>query len=125
MSYDLAVWEGNPPADDREALSVHLALFDEYLEADIGELLPGNPLVKEFVTAMAERWPDSLGEDTPWSAGAPDEGSAAGPIAYLAISYSRAEEVAAYAESVAAELGLICFDINQGRLRTCPPASRR
>jgi hypothetical protein len=118
MSYDLAVWEGERPANDREAGGAHTALYDQYLEADVQ--IPPTPLIVEFVERLLRRWPEE-GEvdkdDVPWSA-LPLIMGAAGPYIYFAMAWSRAEETSAYAVQVATQLGLHCFDPQEDRLRT-------
>ncbi|MBB6079281.1 hypothetical protein [Streptomyces paradoxus] len=39
MSYDLAVWDGERPANDRTAGRVFTDLFDRYLETEVCESL--------------------------------------------------------------------------------------
>ncbi len=120
VSYDLAVWEGERPSSDEEAGAIHSALYDWYVDSD-EEFAPA-PLLVEFVNALLARWPD-LGDDdgdeeeeTPWSTG-PLIGEVCGPYMYFPMSYSRAEEASAFAASVAAKLGLVCFDPQLNQLR--------
>ncbi|MGX7676780.1 hypothetical protein [Plantactinospora sp. DSM 117369] len=56
---------------------------------------------------------------SPWSDG-PLINNASGPIIYFAMRYSMAEEVSAEAARMAAERGLVCFDVQQDRLRSAP-----
>ena len=122
MSYDLAVWESERPANDQEAGEMHSALYDQYIHADIE--IPPTPLIAEFVQRLLRRWPDldevdedeDGYEDIPWST-SPLIGEAAGPYIYFPMVYRRAEEASAYAVQVAAELGLHCYDPQLDRLR--------
>ncbi|NUW43356.1 hypothetical protein [Nonomuraea rhodomycinica] len=118
MSYDLAVWEGERPANDREAGEMHATLYDQYLEAEVK--VPPTPLIVEFVQRLLRRWPED-GEvdedDVPWAA-SPLIMGAAGPYVYVPMAWSRAEETSAYAVHVAAQLGLHYFDPQENRLRT-------
>jgi hypothetical protein len=121
VSYDLAVWEGEPPADDAVAGRVFEQLYSKYLE-DEWQTVP-TPRISAYVDALLERWVD-LDEDdeeglSPFAAG-PVREEASGPIIYFAMSYSRAEEVSAGAAQLAAERGLVCFDPRLGRLRPTP-----
>ncbi|OYP20613.1 hypothetical protein CFC35_38435 [Streptomyces sp. FBKL.4005] len=72
-----------------------------------------------YVAALLERWCD-LTEDeedtSPWSTG-PLSGEASGPLIYFPMRWSMAEEASAYAASVAESMGLVCFDVQQDRLR--------
>ncbi|TDD18479.1 hypothetical protein E1218_25980 [Kribbella turkmenica] len=58
---------------------------------------------------MAARFPDDESEDTPWAAGGPSS-NCSGPILYVAISYSRANEVEVVAKRLAQEHDLVFFD---------------
>ena len=101
MSYDLAVWDGDKPADNAMAGEVFTQLYDRYIDTD-----------EEYVAALLARWVD-LTEDeedtSPWSTG-PLIGEAAGPLIYFPMRYSMAEEASAYAAHLAASMGLVCFD---------------
>ncbi|MFE6311763.1 hypothetical protein [Streptomyces rochei] len=37
MSYDLAVWEGERPADDKTARQVFSDLYDRYIDGEVEE----------------------------------------------------------------------------------------
>jgi hypothetical protein len=116
MSYDLAVWEGDQPANDREAAAIHETLYDRYVDAE--ERTSVTPGITRFVETLVRRWPDSgehLDDDSPWSA-APLIREASGPYIYFTMSYSRVE-ASAHAAQVAREQGLICFDPQQNALR--------
>ncbi|MGW4030583.1 hypothetical protein ACWEFL_14880 [Streptomyces sp. NPDC004838] len=111
MSYDLAVWEGERPADDAAAAQCFNDLYDTYIDAD-GADVPPTEQIAAYVAALLERWPD-LTEDvddiSPWSSG-PLIGEASGPLIYFPIRWSMAEEAAVHAAAVAASMGLNCFD---------------
>jgi hypothetical protein len=121
MSYDLAVWEGERPADDAAALDQFIVLTSRYLENH--EAAPPTPAIQAFVAAMLERWVDLSselpGDDSPFAAG-PLIGEASGPIIYFALRYSAADDVSAAAARIAASHDLICFDPQQDRLRPGP-----
>lgn len=63
------------------------------------------------MAALLERWCD-LTEDeedtSPWSTD---------PLIYFPMRWSTAEEASAHAATVAESMGLICFDVQQNRLR--------
>ncbi|WP_030703245.1 MULTISPECIES: hypothetical protein [unclassified Streptomyces] len=117
MSYDLAVWEGDRPADDKTAGRVFDDLYDRYIECEVVE--PPSERIAAYVAALLERWCDLTEdeEDTPpWSTG-PLIGEATGPLIYFPMRWSMAEEASAYAADVAESMGLICFDVQHKRLR--------
>lgn len=119
MTYDLAVWEGDLPADNAAASTECGRLSGKYLDVDY---FPPTAKIKAFVADLNARWPDldDLHQDdvdeSPW-ADSPLIGNAVGPFLYFAMMYSKAEDVAVYAAERAKAHGLVCFDINQDRLR--------
>ena len=117
MSYDLAVWEGERPADDKTAARVLNDLYDRYIDGAVEE--PPSERIAAYVAALLERWCD-LTEDeedtSPWSTG-PLIGEASGPLIYFPLRWSMAEEASSYAAAVAESMGLVCFDVPQNRLR--------
>ncbi|MGA5045997.1 hypothetical protein [Streptomyces arboris] len=117
MSYDLAVWEGERPTDDKTVGRVCSELYDRYIDSQIEE--PPSERISTYVAALIERWGD-LTEDeegaSPWSTG-PLIREASGPLIYLPMRSSMAEESSAYAAAVAESMDLVCFDVQQNRLR--------
>ncbi|QZZ24921.1 hypothetical protein [Streptomyces sp. ST1015] len=117
MSYDLAVWEDERPADDKTAGRVFNDLYDRYIDSEVEE--PPSERIAAYVAALLERWCD-LTEDeeesSPWSTG-PLIGEASGPLIYFPMGWSMAEEASAYAVAVAESMGLVCFDVQENRLR--------
>jgi hypothetical protein len=110
VSYDLAVWEGERPADDETALEMFRALYEQHIEAE--ELAPPSPRIRAYAEALLKRYPDitdAAGQDSPWSSG-PLIGEAVGPLMYFPMMWSRGEEVSAWAAQLAAEHGLVCYD---------------
>ncbi|MEV6109882.1 hypothetical protein AB0M28_35030 [Streptomyces sp. NPDC051940] len=117
MSYDLAVWEGKRPADDKTAGQVFSDLYDRYIDGKADE--PPSERIAAYVHVLLERWCDITEDDedtSPWSTG-PLIGEARGPLIYFAMRWSMAEEASAYAAAVAESMGLVCFDVQQDRLR--------
>ncbi len=117
MSYDLAVWEGERPADDKTAGRVFSDLYDRYIDGEAEE--PPSERIAVYVAALLERWCDLTEDDedtSPWSTG-PLIDEASGPLIYFAMRWSMAEEASAYAAAVAESMGLVCFDVQQDRLR--------
>ncbi|MFF8534481.1 hypothetical protein ACN6K9_003397 [Streptomyces sp. SAS_267] len=117
MTYDLAVWEGEPPLDNVEAGSLYDELYERYLESD-GVAVPPSARIEAYVKALTERYPEEsqVGYKSPW-ASPPLIGEASGPMVYLLMSYRQAEEVSEYAAQVARSHGLVCFDPQSENLR--------
>jgi hypothetical protein len=118
MSYDLAVWEGERPADDAAAEREYYGLYERYVESDSSE--PPTAGIVAYVDALLRRWPDltATGDDaTPWASG-PLIGEAIGPLVYFPMVWSMADEASAFAAETAASMGLVCFDPQSGRLRS-------
>ncbi|WP_255953102.1 hypothetical protein [Streptomyces odontomachi] len=115
MSYDLAVWQGNVPSSNREAVKMHEDLYRKYL--DDGEVCPTVSAIAELLAILSDRWPDrDAGEDTPW-ASTPLSGGASGPYVYITLAWSGADVASAYIAQVANRLGLVCFDPQLKALR--------
>ncbi|MEU6424029.1 hypothetical protein [Streptomyces spiralis] len=117
MSYDLAVWEGERPADDKAAGRVFEDLYARYIDSDTDH--PPTERIAAYVAGLLERWCD-LTEDeddaSPWSTG-PLIGEARGPLIYFPMRYSMAEEASTFAASLAQSMGLVCFDPQYDKLR--------
>jgi hypothetical protein len=111
VSYDVAVWEGDVPRDDRAAAEEFERLYERYF---VESPRRAHPAIGAYVEALVEKWPED--EDGPWSAG-PLIDNASGPIVYLSMVYSQAGEVSEGAAQLAAEHGLVCFDANRSALR--------
>ena len=122
MSYDLAVWEGARPSDDRAAAAEFQRLYDHYIASN-GQIAPTSRIAG-YVTALLERYPDigtDAGADSPWST-EPLMGEACGPLVYFPMVWSRCEEVSAWAAYLAEQHQLNCYDPQREQLRT--PAAR-
>ena len=114
MSYDIAVWEGVRPATDDAAVTVYEDHYERYI---VEQTVPPTSRIQQYVAALLERWPDvEAAESSPWSDG-PLLGNASGPMVYLGIVYSRADDVSPVVADVAAEHGLVCFDPQTQHLR--------
>ncbi|MET8281522.1 hypothetical protein [Micromonospora sp. NPDC005174] len=117
MTYDLAVWEGEQPADDVEGRRIFSQFYDDYIDADHDR--PPTPRIRAYVDALLDRWIDMTEDEedvSPWSDG-PMINNASGPIIYFGMRYSMCEGVSAEAARMAADRGLICFDVQWDRLR--------
>jgi hypothetical protein len=125
MSYDLAVWEGDRPADDVAAAAEFQRLYDRYIESD--DLAQPTARVAAYVAALLDRYPDigtDAGEESPWSTG-PLMSEARGPLVYFPMVWSRCDEVSAWAAKLAEEHELNCYDPQWDQLRTPPRESWR
>ncbi|WP_198676136.1 hypothetical protein [Kribbella monticola] len=111
MSYELAVWEGDVPFDDKAAAEEFERLYERYF---VESPRRAHPVIRGYVEELVERWPE--GEGGPWVS-APLIDSASGPIVYFSMVYGRADEVSEGAAQLAAEYGLVCFDANRSTLR--------
>jgi len=118
VSYDLAVWEGDRPADDAAAAAEFRALYARFVEP--GETVEPTARIAAYVAALLDRYPDidsEAGDDSPWSS-APLLGEASGPLLYFPMVWSRCDEVSAWAAELAGQHGLNCYDPQLDRLRT-------
>ncbi|MER7807364.1 hypothetical protein [Streptomyces sp900116325] len=66
------------------------------------------PRIRAYVEALVARYRDD-DRSVVW-ASPPVIEEASGPIVYLLMSYSKAEEVSEFAAELAREHGLVCFD---------------
>ncbi|WP_460492039.1 hypothetical protein [Dactylosporangium cerinum] len=117
VSYDLAVWEGDRPANDVVAAAEFKRLYDRYM----GSAAPVEPTARiaAYVAALLARFPDigtDAGEDSPWST-APLMGEARGPLVYFPMVLGWADEVSAWAAQLAGVHGLNCYDPQLNQLR--------
>ena len=119
MSFNIAVWEGETPAGDTEALAEFQRLSAKYLDGD--DATETSPAIKAFIAAMTAEYPDIVDlpddevDDGVWSDG-PLIGNARGPFFYFGIVFSQVEDVAPFVARVALEHGLVCFDPQSGTL---------
>lgn len=114
------MWDGERPLDNHQAGSVYDELYARYLEAD-DVVVPPAPRIVAYVEALVERYPDDVDGSVVWASPPvinEASGETSGPIVYLLMSYSKAEEVSEYAASLARKHGLVCFDPQGECLRT-------
>jgi hypothetical protein len=114
VSHDLAIWESPSPADSEDALAVYAELCESYLESD--EPFEPTARIRTYVEALLQQYPDDAPTGV-W-ASIPVLDEASGPIVSLLMMHARADEVAEYAAALARDHGLICFDPQDGILRS-------
>lgn len=121
MSFNLAFWIGPAPANNEDAAKTFDALCAKYLDGGDGS--PPDPALRAFVDEITRNYPDLTELDDDhidegvWSDG-PLLNNAIGPLLYLGIVWSRAEEVTAYLVDRARVRGLRVFDPQSGSLLT-------
>jgi hypothetical protein len=116
VSYDLAIWEGDRPADGAAARDEYRQLRARYMRS---EPEPPTPPIAAFIRALLDRYPEidtEAGEDSPWADG-PLMRDASGPFCYLPLVYSQCGDASAWVAQVAQEHGLVCCDPQTGKLR--------
>ncbi len=122
MSYDLAVWVGDPPESDQAAAERYAALVP-LLEQPAPE--PPHPALLAFADELLARYPDideEAGEDSPWSEG-PLKNDIVGSFFYFPMRYGSVQEAVPLIVEHAAAHHLVCFDPQTERLLT--PAAKR
>jgi hypothetical protein len=120
VTYDVAVWEGERPADDADALVEYERMWEQYEDSSA----PASPRILEYIKALTTRYPDLMDlpedapEDTaPWADG-PLTGNVVGPFFYFALTYSGAEAALPFIADTARAHGLVCFDPQRPGLLT-------
>jgi hypothetical protein len=121
VSFDVAVWEGGPPASDAEAVRTFDGLYARYVEG--GRTAP-RTRIRSYAEALLRRYPDLADETedmTPW-ASAPLLYEASGPFMYFGMSarHPLAHEAWEYAVALAKARKLVLFDPQTGTLVTAP-----
>lgn len=112
MSYDLVVWEGELPADDKAGEKVYLEHIAPQLDSyDPANPIPPTPRIKAYVEALLQRWPDidENEDNSPWST-CPLMSEAVGSFIYFPMTFNMADEASAYAADLAQKHGLVCYD---------------
>ncbi|MGW7282638.1 hypothetical protein ACWGIV_31035 [Streptomyces sp. NPDC054844] len=116
MSYDLAVSEGDRPADDETVGRLFSDLHDRYLNGEEGVV---SERIAAYAAALLERWCDITEdeEDTSrWSTG-PLISEARGPPIYFPYGGAWPRTHRPTRQDVAESMELVCFDVQQERLR--------
>jgi hypothetical protein len=122
MGYQLLIWEGPRPKNDAEAGEKCREMFRRYF---VGKGFEPTPAIREFVKALTTRWPEddkSFGSDeSPWKF-PPLIDEATGPALFLNLRFGIGERVAYEMAEMAAERGLVAFDLYMEIVRPAPKA---
>lgn len=112
MSYDLAVWTGPPPIDERAAFERYRQLLQGIEKGDE----PPAPAIVDFVDELLNQLPDDPDHPggSPW-AGPPLE-DAVGDLAVLSFTGQDVEIARSVCARLAADRGLVCFDPQIGSI---------
>jgi hypothetical protein len=122
MSYDLAFWAGDAPADDDEATQEYerrSGVLENLLSEDgAADFEPPVPAMRAFLTELLERFPpldESSDDDNVWATG-PEPGDISGDFAYLTMTYPGSERAYETVTAMARRHGLVCYDPQEGGL---------
>ena len=111
MSYDAAVWVGDRPKNDAEALKTYEDLWARYENTTE----PPHPTILAYIQDLTKRYPDLTElddehiDDSVWADG-PLTGNVMGPFFYFAMTYPGARKAYPFVAETAARHGLVCFD---------------
>lgn len=117
MSYDVAVWVGERPADDAAAAATYDELWARYEDAAVEP----DPRILAYIADLTARYPDLDDldddhlDDSPW-ADSPLVDNVMGPFFYFSMTYPGADEALPFVAATAAAHGLVCFDPQDGTL---------
>ena len=112
MSYDVAIWDGEQPKSDDDALEVFEQMAAVY-DAETDET-PSAALLL-FIRDLTDRYPDLTTlpdnevDDSPWADG-PLVNNVTGRFLYLALAFAKTEEVLGFIAETARKYDLVCFD---------------
>lgn len=87
------IWEGDLPADE----AIFEELFERYHSA---ERQPPSARILAYAMALEAKFPDPESEAAPWSTGSVVD-CISGPVLYVPVVYSQANDVAAVAAQLA------------------------
>lgn len=117
MSYDIAVWEGERPANHAAALETYNEMWARYEDTDE----PASDRILSYIEELTAKYPDLDDlpdddvDDSPW-ADSPLQGNVMGPFFYFALVPSKADETVPFIVETARRHELVCFDPQQEKL---------
>jgi hypothetical protein len=117
MTYDVALWVGEHPADDAAAAQA----FDELWERYEDSSEPPAKRILDCIDELTAKYPDldelpnEEVDDSPWAEGSLRR-NVIGPFFYAALVPSKADETIGFIAETARRHDLICFDPQQDRL---------
>jgi hypothetical protein len=117
VSYDIAVWEGDRPANDAAALETYNELWARYEDTDE----PASDRILSYIEELTAKYPDLDDlpdddvDDSPW-ADSPLQRNVMGPFFYFALVPSKAGETVPFIVETARRHELVCFDPQQVKL---------
>lgn len=115
MSYDIAVWVGEKPADEAAADAAYAQVLDG-LESRSDE--PPASEIEHFASLLIKRWPElgQAGDETsPWTA-SPILADAAGSALLLGLKTDSLDVTLPFIAEAADRLGLVAYDPQQDGL---------
>ncbi|WP_433362498.1 hypothetical protein ACQPZX_30425 [Actinoplanes sp. CA-142083] len=114
-TYAVAVWDGDRPGDDVAARAMFDTLYSQYVNRPYGEApAPPTPRIDVYRQILLARYPQDA-PDCPWSTRLANE--VTGPLMYFVIKIEQYVKVSYFVAKVAADQGLVCFDLQWGKLR--------
>ncbi len=117
MSFNLAFWVGDAPADDLAAIATFQRQYAEHMRDDRHDPAPA---LLAFLADVTRTFPDLVDlpddqvDDGVWSDG-PLTNNASGPMLYLGIVWSRVDDVVPVLVERARTHGLVVFDPQAGK----------
>jgi hypothetical protein len=117
VSYDIAVWEGDRPANDKAALVAYNEMWARYENGDE----PASGRILNFIAELTARYPDlddlpnDEVDDSPWASGSLRE-DVIGPFVYFTLVPSKVDEMVPFIVEAARRHELVCFDPQQAKL---------
>jgi hypothetical protein len=126
VSVDLAVWDGQRPANDEEARAAFDDLCDRFLDPP---RTPPSAKIAAYVRALTARYPElAIGDDDEaegvlWGSGPLIE-NASGPIVYIDLTLNSVfQQGWRYCVETASSHGLVAFDPQSAALANPDPTA--
>jgi hypothetical protein len=111
VSFDLAIWVGEKPADNTEALRTF-----QRLTSSVEGTEPPDPLLRACKREITGRYPDDLRGLLPGSIWASAPLDVHGPQLYMNLRWDVSDEALDFISRTAAKHGLVRFDPQKSRV---------